>query len=373
MSALIGAGLAIADPDANPTLRRSLTAHREATQKIPTPRYVRSLTEADPKNEPVYIRGSHKNISQEPNPRRFLDAFGGEVFQTSGSGRIDWANRVADPTNPLTTRVIVNRLWHHVFGQGLVPTVNDLGVMGTAPSHPELLDYLAQDLVRSNWSLKTLIRRMVLSRTYQMSTSPSALALTADPANRLLQHMPIKRLNAEAVRDHILVSSGSLDRKMFGASVPAYVDNLPASRAKPPVSGPLDGDNRRSVYLELRRNFLPTFLRAFDLPNATEPVGVRHSTNVPAQSLALMNDPFVHEQAQNWAARITSSSLSTEARINEIHLAAFSRPATEVEQTWAKSVLKAMAEAHNTTPESTQPWIDLCHLIFNRKEFIYLL
>lgn len=373
MSALLGAGLVKADPEFSPSLHHGLTAYREAARRIPHPRYVRSLTEGDPQNTPVYIRGSHKNLSQDPNPRRFLDAFGGEEFKTSGSGRIEWAQRVADPTNPLTTRVIVNRLWNHVFGQGLVPTVNDFGVMSTPPSHPELLDFLAQDLVRHNWSLKTLVRQMVLSRTYQMSSTPSALAQAEDPANRLLQHMPIKRLDAEAVRDHILASSGSLDRTMFGPSVPAYVKNLPNSRAKPPVNGPLNGDNRRSVYLELRRNFLPTFLRAFDLPNATEPIGVRHSTNVPAQSLALMNDPFVHEQAKDWATRLTESNISAPERINQIHRTAFSRPATDAEQAWAQSVLDAMATAHGTVTDATEPWTDLCHLIFNRKEFIYLL
>ncbi|GAB5559783.1 MAG: hypothetical protein SynsKO_14300 [Synoicihabitans sp.] len=373
MSAVLGAGLVNAGPDSTPSLHQNLTAYREAAKQIPLPRYVRSLTEGDPQNTPVYIRGSHKNLSQEPNPRRFLDAFGGEVFNTSGSGRIEWAQSVADPTNPLTTRVIVNRLWHHVFGQGLVPTVNDFGVMSTPPSHPELLDFLAQDLVRNDWSLKSLIRQMVLSRAYQMATTPSAVTQAEDPANRLLQHMPIKRLDAEAVRDHILASSGSLDRTMFGPSVPAYVKNLPDSRAKPPVNGPLNGDNRRSVYLEMRRNFLPTFLRAFDLPNATEPVGVRHATNVPAQSLALMNDPFVHEQAKHWASRITASDSTQRERINQVHLTAFSRPATDAEQAWAQSVLNAMATAHGTTPENPAPWADLCHLIFNRKEFIYLL
>jgi hypothetical protein len=236
-----------------------------------------------------------------------------------------------------------------------------------------LLDYLAQDLVRHNWSLKTLIRQMVLSRTYQMSSTPSALAQVEDPANRLLQHMPVRRLGAEAVRDHILASSGSLDRSTYGPSVRAYVKNLPNSRAKPPTNGPLDGGNRRSVYLEMRRNFLPTFLRSFDLPNATEPIGVRHATNVPAQSLALMNDPFVHGQARNWAERLSSSSLNPQERINQLHLTAFSRPATPAEQSWAKSVLDAMAQAHGTSANDPAPWTDLCHLIFNRKEFIYLL
>lgn len=373
MSALFGAGVVNADPSTSPQLAAALAQFRALGEQIPEPVYVRSLTDGDPKDEPVYIRGSHKNLSSEPNPRHFLDSFGGPAFKTSGSGRIEWGRSVAEPTNPLTTRVIVNRLWHHIFGQGLVSTVNDFGVMGAAPSHPELLDFIAHDLIRNDWSLKTLIRRMVLTRTYQMSTTPSVASLDEDPDNLLLQHMPIKRLDAEAVRDNILASSGSLNPKMFGPSVAAYVDNLPDSRAKPPISGPLDADNRRSVYMELRRNFMPTFLRAFDLPNATEPVGARHATNVPAQSLALLNDPFVHEQAKNWGQRMVDSTLSAEDRINQLHLVAFSRPATDEEFTWAHSVLETMAEAYGTSPESAEAWSDLCHLIFNRKEFIYLL
>ena len=127
------------------------------------------------------------------------------------------------------------------------------------------------------------------------------------------------------------------------------------------------------ITVETRRNFLPSFLRAFDLPNATEPVGTRLDTNVPAQSLALLNDPFVHLQAKTWATHITASNLSTEERINQLHLVAFARPATASEFKWAQSVLSTMAEAHGTTREAIEPWTDLCHLIFNRKEFIYLL
>ena len=286
---------------------------------------------------------------------------------------MEWAQRVADPTNPLTPRVIANRVWQQVFGQGLVTTVNDFGVMGTAPSHPELLDHLARDLIEQEWSIKSLVRKMVLTRTYRMSTNPSVAALAQDPGNRLLQHRSIRRLDAEAVRDHLLAASGALDRSLFGESVPAFVDSHPDSRAKPMLPGPVDGAARRSVYQELRRNFLPPLLTAFDMPNGTEPIGVRHSTNVPAQSLALLNDPFVHQQAEHWAQTLTTSSQSLEDRINQMHLVAFARPATEAEFTWATDVLQAMADAHNTEPDALEPWTDLCHLMFNRKEFIYLL
>ena len=373
LSALFGAGLLQPDSATSPEFGAALAEFRAAQDEIPRPRYVRSLTEGDPQDVPVYIRGSHKNLSAEPNPRRFLDGLGGPELNTTGSGRLEWAQRVADSTNPLTSRVIANRVWQQVFGQGLVTTVNDFGVMGTAPSHPELLDYLAQDLIRQEWSLKSLIREMVLTRTYQMSTTPSVAAQEHDPRNRLLQHRSIRRLDAEAVRDNLLAASGALDPTLFGESVPAFVESHPDSRAKPKLRGPLDGAARRSVYQELRRNFLPPLLTAFDMPNATEPIGVRHSTNVPAQSLALLNDPFVHLQAEHWAKNLTASSQSLDDRINHMHLVAFARPATAAETAWAQNVLTTMADAHHTKPDALEPWVDLCHLMFNRKEFIYLL
>ena len=192
-----------------------------------------------------------------------------------------------------------------------------------------------------------------------------------DPANVLLQHMPVKRLEAEAIRDHILACSGELNTIMFGPSVETYIGDLLKSRAAP-NEGPLDGDGRRSIYLEMRRSFLPSFLRAFDMPDATEPIGARPVTNVPTQSLALMNAPFVHEQAQAWAERIIQSELSVEDRINDIHLDAFSRPATKKEINWARRFLTSMTEEYKTNLNNSKVWRDLCHLIYNRKDFIYL-
>ena len=371
LSAFFGAGLVTANTDRHQNLDAALSDYRELAREIPVPRFARSLVDGNQHDEPVYIRGSHKNPSQEPNPRHFLDGLGGAKLKSPGSGRLEWAQHVAHPNNPLTARVLVNRLWHHIFGQGLVATVNNFGKMGTAPSHPGLLDYLATDFMRNDWSIKYMIRKMVLSSAYQMSSLPSPESLAEDPANTLLQHMPIKRMEAEAIRDHILACSGRLDTTLFGRSIEAYVEDLPNSRAKP-KSGPLDGQGRRSVYLEMRRNFLPSFLRAFDLPNATEPIGARSVTNVPAQSLALMNAPFVHQQARAWAQDLTASDLSLEDRIRAIHLKAYSRPATQREVTWSKNLLNTLAGEYGCSMEDQQVWTDLCHVIYNRKDFIYL-
>ena len=371
LSAFFGAGLVTADTNRDINLHAALSDYRELAGGIPIPRFARSLVDGDQHDEPVYIRGNHKNLSREPNPRRFLDGLGGAKLNGPGSGRLEWAQHVAHPENPLTARVLVNRLWHHIFGQGLVTTVNNFGKMGTAPSHPELLDFLAADFTRNDWSIKYMIRKMVLTSTYRMSSLPSPESLEMDPDNSFLQHMPVKRLDAEAIRDHILACSGELDTTPFGPSIEAYVDDLPNSRAKP-NSGPLDGGSRRSVYLEMRRNFLPSFLRAFDLPNATESIGARPVTNVPAQSLALMNDPFVHQQAEAWAEDLTASDLSVEDGLHAIHLKAYSRPATQRELSWGKNLLQTLAEEYGCSIEDRQAWTDLCHLIYNRKEFIYL-
>ena len=371
LGAFFGAGLVTADTDRHKRLQAALSEYRELAREIPVPRFARSLVDGDQHDEPVYIRGNHKNPSREPNPRHFLDGLGGAKLKSPGSGRLEWAQHVAHPNNPLTGRVLVNRLWHHIFGQGLVTTVNNFGKMGTASSHPQLLDFLATDFIRHDWSIKYMIRKMVLSSTYRMSSRPSSESLEMDPANTLLQHMPVKRLEAEAIRDHILACSGELDTTLFGPSVDAYVEDLPNNRAKP-KSGPLDGQIRRSVYLEMRRNFLPSFLRAFNLPNATEPIGARSVTNVPAQSLALMNAPFVHQQARAWAEDLTASDLSLKDRIQAIHLKAYSRPANQRELSWSKNLLNTLAGKYGCSIEDQQVWTDLCHLIYNRKEFIYL-
>ena len=371
LSALFATGILSSDTNRDPKLAKAMSKYQALVSSIPQPLFARSLTDGSSHQEPVYIRGSHKNLSTEFNPRRFLDGLGGTPITSEGSGRLEWAEHVASKDNPLTARVVVNRLWKQIFGNGIVETTNDFGQMGGLPSHPKLLDYLASDLMENGWSLKHVIRKIVLSQTYQMSSVPSPKASNLDPKNRLLQHMPIRRLEAEAIRDHILACSNRLDTTLFGPSVPAYVEDHPDSRAKP-KTGPIDGNGRRSIYLEMRRNFLPSFLRAFDMPNATEAIGKRLVTNVPAQSLALMNDPFVHSQAKLWAENLVESDLPIDARIDHIHLTAFSRTAHDSERDWAKRVITELAAEHGCSEEDPQVWTDLCHLIYNRKEFIYV-
>lgn len=334
---------------------------------LPKPRYVRTLTDGPGMEQRVYVRGNHKSESKEANPKRFMDAFGGTHFEEKGSGRLEYAEHLLTTGQALTARVRVNRIWSRIFGQGLVSSVDDFGKMGTAPSHPELLDYLAGEFVKNGWSTKWLIRKLVTTRAFQMSSKRGSEVMEADPGNIFLQHMPLQRMDAESVRDHLLAVSGNLKEDVFGPAVGPWVGDLPGSRASP-RNGPLDGAGRRSIYQQMRRNFLPSFQRAFNLPLPVAPVGQRQVTNVPAQALALLNHPLVIQQAEGWAKRLEASSDDVEERIRLMHLQGFSREATEREVRWAKGALEEFLKEE----DQAKAWVSLCHVMMNRKEFIYV-
>ena len=328
-------------------------------------------------NESILIRGSPKRPGT-PAPRGLPSAFEtAEVFDEKGSGRLRLANAIASSENPLTARVIVNRVWHHLFGRGIVPTVDNFGYLGERPSHPQLLDYLSHEFVTTNaWSLKQLIRRIVLSRTYRMSSDqhdPSASA--KDPENQLLSRFPVRRLEAEAIRDNVLAVTGSLNSTMFGKSIPVHLTDFVVGRGRPGKSGPLDGQGRRSVYVAVRRNFLPTLMTAFDYPTPFSTIGKRNVTNVPAQSLALMNDEFVHEQAKLWAQRLLLSGQAGRSdldRLNVAFLTAFCRLPTDAERKFCSEALTAFNEFHSDQNQPLNAWTDLCHSLLAMNEFVYI-
>ena len=335
-------------------LRGAVETFRKLQGRLPVPRYVRSLSDGRGEDEPIYIRGSHKNLSAESNPRHFMDGIDGAPFKGKGSGRREWAEALVARDNPLTARVITNRIWHYLFGRGIVASVDDFGQMGDRPSHPELLDFLAGRFMETGWSMKGLIRELVLSSTYGMSSKASLVSRIEDPNNVLLQHMPIRRLQAEAIRDTLLAVSGQLDPKHFG----------------PSIGG---GGNRRSVYIQLKRRYMPEFLMTFDMPNATETFGRRNTTAGPAQSLALMNSDLVWNAADHWARRVLEKEGSGfENRIDSLHWRAFGRGATDAELAWARRILEDH-EADEASAESDHGlWKELCHTMLNRKELIYV-
>jgi len=239
-----------------------------------------------------------------------------------------------------------------------------------------LLDTLAVRFVEQGWSLKWLVREIVTSATWRMSSARSALAVERDPLNLLLHHHPLRRLEGEAIRDKILAVSGRLDPHVGGPGVEVFLTDFHEGRGRP-GSGPLDGAGRRSLYTTIRRNFLPGLLVTFDLPVPFQAMGRRNVTNVPAQSLTMMNDPFVVEQARLWAQKtLADSSLTTEERVFRMYLAAFARPPAPEELAAALEFLAAQATAHGgdfaRDPRQEAAWADLAHTLYNAKEFIFV-
>ncbi|MGE0378425.1 MAG: PSD1 and planctomycete cytochrome C domain-containing protein, partial [Planctomycetaceae bacterium] len=244
-----------------PMLAALVDEYRALETEIPVPTRAPGVLEADVIDQPLFTRGNHKQPGEAVS-RRFLEAFGPRPYGDGDSGRLELAEDILRPGNPLTARVIVNRVWHHLIGRGLVATPDNFGHLGAEPSHPELLDWLAVRFVEDGWSLKKLIRLIVTSRTYQLDSTPTDLAAARDSANVWLSHAPLRRLEAESIRDAMLAATGELDSALFGQ--PDTIDS-----------------HRRSVYLAVRRNDMIPLLTVFDQPTPFSTQGRRDITNVP--------------------------------------------------------------------------------------------
>jgi hypothetical protein len=365
-----GGGMRIMDVADGSELASRVGVFRDLESGVENPPRGPVMLDGNGVDERVFIRGNPHNPG-EVAPRAFLEALdgGSAAFDAAGSGRLQLAERMLDEGNPFVARVYVNRVWQHLFGRGIVATPDDFGVLGRRPSHPELLDWLALWFrTEGGWSTKALIRLLVTSEAYQRSSRPDDTAAEErDPGNELWHRMPIRRMDAEVIRDSILAVSGRLDRTLYGPPVAAHLTDFMEGRGRPGSSGPLDGAGRRSVYLEVRRNFLSPMLRAFDVPVPFTTIGRRTESNVPAQSLILMNDPFVAGEARRWAARyVAEAGRSVEARLTGLYLEAFGRRPSEVEVAQCREFLEAHVGGIN------QGWGDLCHVLFNVKEFIYV-
>lgn len=348
---------------------------------VPPPVRCQSAADGDMIPGRVYIRGNAHALGQEI-PHRDLEAFGGHRLEgKSSSGRLELAEAITSLDHPLVSRVIVNRIWHHLFGQGIVASTDNFGVMGETPTHPELLDYLAQEFIAAGWSTKSLVRRIVLSRTYgQSSRLVSDELAGGDPQNRLYHRARLRRLTGEQLRDSVLFISGKLDEGFPESSIPVHLTPFMSGRGRPAASGPVDGEGHRSIFLEIRRNFLSPWMMSLDTPIPFSTVGRRNISNVPAQALLLMNDPFVWEQCDLWARRtcVEWEAMPTKAKWNDIFMSFYGRQASsddvQAMESFACNQDKAYQSAGVTANAERKQfvWRDVCHALINCKEFAFV-
>jgi hypothetical protein len=300
------------------------------------------------KNSQVYIRGEAGNKG-EVAPRRFLEILSpaNRPEFKDGSGRLELAQAIASKTNPLTARVMMNRIWLHHFGEGIVPTPDDFGTMSGAPSHPELLDYLANRFMQRGWSVKAMHKEIMMSAVYQQVTETNEAYAKADPENTLLWHYPMRRLELEPLRDSLLYIAGELDLKVGGQ--PVNILSEPYSM-------------RRSVYGYIDRRELPEMMNYFDFANPSMSTGKRHETTVPQQALFMMNSPLVVDVARKLLNRPEMSLAKTDAqRVHALYWMVYQRPPKPTEIELGLKFVQAMTPAdaiqlasNSVEPESAQ-------------------
>ena len=321
---------------------------------LPAPITVLRYRDATIVQQPVYDRGDPAQLGA-PAPRAVPDLLGSADI-ASGSGRLELAQAVTAPSQPLLWRTAANRIWHHLMGRGFTDQIDDLGAMGTPPTHPALLDTLAATLAQGG-TVKQLVRQIVLSDTYAQSSARTSAGEAIDPLNHAFHRANVRRLTGEQVRDALLSATCELDSSLGGPPVPIHLTASMTGRGRPGTSGPMDGDRRRSLYLEVRRNFAVPMMEVFDRPTPNRPCGRRTVSNLPAQSLTLMNDPFVRQCAQELAALAAPE----EEPVQFMATKAWGRTLSDDE-------LVAWTPV-DPTPESLT---DVAHAMFCAKAFVFL-
>ncbi|MBS0260947.1 MAG: DUF1553 domain-containing protein, partial [Planctomycetes bacterium] len=370
-----------ANGDARQALEKQLKAAEDAARTFtsqPLP-YETIYAVADTSaigDVPVQLKGDPTKPG-EVVPRRFLKVLRGARLPDDDltSGRLQLANWIVDRSNPLTARVMANRIWQHHFGKPLVATANDFGRHGQAPSHPELLDWLARHFMDGGWSIKSMHRTIMLSHTYRLSSQPSTAAVEKDPTNQLLSAYPRHRLEAEAIRDTLLLLGGNLDPTPGGAH-----PFPPPGEWKFTQHNPFKAiyeSNRRSVYLMTQRIQRHPYLAIFDGADPATSTPVRLTSTTPLQALYLLNDKFVHEQARGMTTRLLAENGDDAQRIEQAWLWLFSRPPDSNEVSAATSFLGAVKRELQTTGTSPNDldqhcWQALVRSLLRLNEFVYV-
>jgi hypothetical protein len=328
-----------------------------------------------PSDVQVCIRGEVSDRGPSV-PRGFVTVIsqGKTTIPSGSSGRLELARWFTNRQNALTARVAVNRIWHHLFGAGLVTTTDNFGAMSEPPSHPELLDTLAVQFMDDGWSVKKMIRRIMLSRAYGLSSEHHSANYEADPENRYLWRMSRHRLEAEAIRDSILAASGQLDLKRPAGSPVSQLGNGEIGQNRD-VSGLASSARYRSVYLPIIRQAMPDSLSLFDAADPSLVVGARDATTVATQALYLMNSPFVQEQALKMAERLMASPrFDDTGRIALAYQWALSRPPTKADLARSLSFIREypLGQSGSASGASAvNAWAALCQALFASAEFRY--
>jgi cytochrome c553 len=363
--------------DASPRLAELIARYREIEGRLSTPTMIPGMADEGPGfTQPVLVHGDYTKPGDIVE-RAYLRALAPEGLNLSpeGSGRRQLAEVIASPDNPLTARVMTNRIWQWIFGRGIVASPDDFGHLGALPSHPELLDALAERFIAEGWSMKKLVRALVMSRAFQSVSAPTEDARQHDPLNLLLSHSTARRVEAEVIRDSILAVSGRLDPQLYGPSVQPYREK--ADPEKRLFAGPLDGNGRRSIYIKFQLMEAPRFLSAFNLPGGKVTQGRRDSSNSPAQSLALLNDPFVLAMADVWASRLVADGRTSVAdRVDALFHEALGRAPSDADRENCAAAVRSLTAARGVAePDilaSRDVWKDAAHMMFNLKEFIFI-
>lgn len=357
-------------------IRKLEKARKSIRAKMPELEMAFAVAEGEPHNARIQLRGDPRSLGEEV-PRRFLQVLGGRELPAwaRGSGRLQLAEWLTDPQNPLPGRVMVNRLWQHHFGKGIVATPSDFGVRGERPSHPELLDYLAVGFRESGWSLKAMHRLIMLSQSYQMASQGDHRNAELDPQNRFLWKFNRRRLDPEAIRDSLLLFSGELDPAPGGPH--PFPDRSTWAFTQHRPYHDVYESRRRSVYLMTQRIQKHPYLAIFDGADTNLSTAERLVTTTPIQALFMMNSEFVHQRAEQFARHLIAGAGESRARIDRAHRIVLGHPVTSEELRKGLDFLKRAREKlkESGVPATDREWQALAgyvRVLFSGNEFIFV-
>ncbi len=352
-------------------------------QRKPWDEYGMCISEngANPPETFILTRGSPQGKAAKVEPA-FLSVLGGgkpevaPVPAANSSGRrLAFANWVTSPENRLTSRVMVNRIWQHHFGRGIVRTPNNFGLLGDIPTHPELLDWLANHFVSNGWKMKPLHKLILTSQAYRQSSTASAEALTKDPNNNWFSRFDMRRLSAEEIRDSVLAVNGRLNLKMYGPSIyPKLSSEVLASQSVPGSgwnNADPEGQSRRSIYIHIKRSLLVPMLANFDFPEPDSSCEARFITTQPGQALGMLNGDFLNGQSIELAKRLKEEAGATlEAQIDLAFRLALAREPRAEEKERCKRLVGSLKSEHHLSDDQALAYLSL--FIFNLNEFVYI-